>query len=161
MKTMFLFAALAISALLLFGCAGNPGENQDTISSSSQGANDIGAQADSGSAGSSNAGDAGAQAGADNIASGSVKEFTVEATSWDFSPSTITVNEGDTVKITLISKDAAHGIGINDFGFDLKVGAGEAKTGQFVASKKGAYTFRCNVFCGDGHTEMTGTLVVD
>lgn len=103
--------------------------------------------------------EAGAEGGVVN-ASGVVKEITIEASNWEFEPSVINVSAGDTVKITLISKDVAHGIGIREFGFDLKVDAGQQAVGQFVASKKGTYAFHCNVFCGQGHREMAGTLVV-
>ncbi len=88
------------------------------------------------------------------------KEFTVLASQWQFSPSTITVNKGDTVKITLVNKDVSHGISIPDFGFDLKAGAGQTASGQFTADKAGTFQFRCNVFCGDGHRDMVGTLIV-
>ncbi len=88
------------------------------------------------------------------------KEFTVEASQWTFSPSTITVNQGDKVKITLVSKDVSHGFALPDFGFSLKAGAGETASGEFTAGKPGTYVFFCNVPCGEGHRDMKGTLVV-
>lgn len=88
------------------------------------------------------------------------KEFTVEATKWQFSPSTLAVDRGDIVRITLVNKEGAHGIAIPEFGFDLKAGAGETRTGEFTADKAGEFAFSCNVYCGDGHGGMKGTLVV-
>ena len=29
-----------------------------------------------------------------------------------------------------------------------------------MPDKTGKFTFSCDVFCGDGHEEMTGTIVV-
>ena len=92
---------------------------------------------------------------------GIVREFTIDARIWEFEPSTIEADEGDTVRITLVSEDVSHGIFIPQFGFDLKAGAGENATGEFVAGSKGTYAFRCNVFCGEGHMGMVGTLVVN
>ena len=89
-----------------------------------------------------------------------VKEFTVEASQWQFSPDTITVSKGDRVKITLVNKDVSHGIAIPQFGFSLKAAAGETAIGEFTADKAGNYTFFCNVVCGEGHKSMKGTLVV-
>jgi|GEM_PF-1900376 len=109
--------------------------------------------------GASNAGNEGAGAG-NAGAMGAVKEFTIEAVMWDFSPKTITVNKGDTVRITLVNKDVSHGIGIREFNFSLKADAGQTATGEFVADKEGSYKFFCNIFCGEGHREMAGTLVV-
>ncbi len=91
---------------------------------------------------------------------GGVKEFTVEASQWKFVPDTIAVSKGDLVKITLVNKDVSHGIAIPQFGFDLKAAAGGQATGEFTADKEGNYTFFCNVFCGEGHRNMKGTLVV-
>lgn len=90
-----------------------------------------------------------------------VKEFTVEATLWQFTPSTITVNRGDTVKLTLKNVEGVHGIYIPDYNVSLKAGAGETNSTEFTADKAGTFPFRCNVMCGEGHTEMTGTLVVN
>ena len=90
-----------------------------------------------------------------------VKEFTLEATLWSFSPSTITVNKGDLVKLTLKNVEGVHGIYIPDYNVSLKAGAGETKSIEFTADKAGTFPFRCNIMCGDGHKTMTGTLVVN
>ncbi|MBM3229353.1 hypothetical protein FJZ26_02885 [Candidatus Parvarchaeota archaeon] len=152
MKRILLLVGML--ALLVLGCTGNDGTGQN--------ANKIG--------------DGGSQVtlppspppsapqtvpGSDASDMGVVKEFTLEASNWKFEPETIVVNQGDRVKITLMNKDVSHGIGIREFDFSLKAEAGRSATGEFVASKKGTYDFFCNVFCGDGHREMKGRLVVN
>ena len=32
---------------------------------------------------------------------------------------------------------------------------------RFTADKAGRFDFLCDVFCGDGHEDMSGTLIVD
>lgn len=91
---------------------------------------------------------------------GVVKEFTIEASQFVFSPSSITVNEGDTVKITLKSLDVAHGFAISEFNVNQRVEAKSEVTFEFIANKKGTYTYFCSVMCGSGHKDMVGTLVV-
>jgi len=186
MKTLL---AMLIAAVLLYGCTQNAGNAQDAMKAGGQNnvqsqnvpaaPNKEGgampekqqetveamegaqAAADSGSESDAAASETGAGIAEPDAGAGSaVKEFTVEAWMWDFSPSTITVNKGDTVRITLVNKDVSHGMAIREFGFDLKADAGEAKTGEFVAGKEGTYAFKCNIFCGEGHREMAGTLVV-
>ena len=88
-----------------------------------------------------------------------VKEFNMEAYLFGFEPSTIEVNEGDTVRITIKSRDVEHGIGIPEFKVNKKIGK-EPVTVEFVADKKGSYPFICSVFCGEGHKEMKGMLIV-
>ena len=90
-----------------------------------------------------------------------VKEFMIEATLWQFSPSTITVNKGDVVKLTLKNVEGVHGIYVPDYNVSLKADAGETKSVEFTADKAGTFPFRCNIMCGEGHREMTGTLVVN
>lgn len=89
-----------------------------------------------------------------------VKEFTVTAKKFDFSPASINVKEGDTVKLTINSLDVPHGFAIDELGIkkDLPVGS---TTVEFTATKKGTFRFYCSLFCGSGHREMEGKLVVE
>ncbi|VVB98770.1 Nitrous-oxide reductase [uncultured archaeon] len=92
--------------------------------------------------------------------SATTKEFSITAKQFEFLPSTITVNKGDTVKLNLTSADVAHGIALPDFGVSKEIPAGETVSVEFTADKSGTFTFFCNVPCGEGHREMTGTLIV-
>src|SRR3989344_9374626 len=89
-----------------------------------------------------------------------VKEFTMTAKKFDFSPATITVSEGDKVKITIDNLDVPHGFAIKELDVkqDLPVGKSIIK---FTASKKGTFRFFCSLFCGKGHKEMEGKLIVE
>lgn len=91
---------------------------------------------------------------------GEVKEFTMTAKKWDFSPSTITVNKGDTVKLYIKSIDVTHGFGLPDFGVNENLPPGERVNVEFVADKTGTFTFECTVYCGSGHSGMKGQLIV-
>jgi cytochrome c oxidase subunit 2 len=83
------------------------------------------------------------------------------AKQWDFVPSTITVNKGDTVKMIINSIDVKHGIAIPEFGVNSDLNPGEITTIEFVADKSGSFRFFCSVFCGSGHGSMEGTLIVN
>jgi cytochrome c oxidase subunit II len=85
----------------------------------------------------------------------SVQEFVISAERWEFTPSVITVSEGDTVKLTIDNTDTMHGISVPDFG---AIGNEEV---EFVADKKGTFTFYCNTYCGSGHSGMTGQIIVE
>ncbi|MDP3970186.1 MAG: cupredoxin domain-containing protein [bacterium] len=92
---------------------------------------------------------------------GNVKEFNIVATQYNYEPSTITVNEGDTVIINFTSTDVEHGISISEFGVSEVVSPGEITKIEFIADKSGTYTMSCNVYCGSGHSSMEGTLIVE
>ena len=90
-----------------------------------------------------------------------IKEFKVIAKKYAFVPAEIKVKQGDIVKITLTSEDVAHGLAIKEYGVNVSVKKGEAKKVEFLADKKGTFLFRCSVFCGPGHSGMTGRLIVE
>ena len=95
-------------------------------------------------------------------ATGQLKEFNITAKRFSFEPSTITVNLGDRVKlnITVPAGDTTHGITIPDFGVRQDLPPGQTTTVEFTASKTGTFDFKCDVVCGEGHSEMAGTLIV-
>ena len=96
-----------------------------------------------------------------SAAQGSVKEFTMIAKKWAFEPSEIRVSKGDIVKLKIKSVDVEHGFKLPDFGVDANLQPGQEVTVEFTADKAGTFTFSCNVFCGSGHSEMEGTLIVE
>lgn len=89
-----------------------------------------------------------------------------------FSPGVVTVNQGDTVAISVRNLDPMqHGIGVDAFKVNTviqpatKDAAGNVTpvvttVPSFVASTPGVYTIWCTIPCGAGHLEMKATLVV-
>jgi cytochrome c oxidase subunit 2 len=92
------------------------------------------------------------------------KTFEVVARRFAFEPATIEVTEGDRVRLIVRSADGPHGVEIKEF--KVKKAVPRAKPGdspitiEFVASKAGTYPILCSEYCGNGHKDMTGTLVV-
>lgn len=89
-----------------------------------------------------------------------VKAFNVVARQWSFEPNTITINKGDTVRLSVKSVDVTHGLAISDFNVNKNLEPGQTTTIEFVADKVGTFSFACSVFCGSGHGGMRGTLIV-
>ena len=90
-----------------------------------------------------------------------IKEFTMVAKNWEFAPSTITVNQGDTVRIKVKSVDVEHSFSLPDFKINVDLQPNQEKTIEFVADKKGEFSFKCAIFCGSGHREMKGKLIIN
>jgi len=90
-----------------------------------------------------------------------VKEFNLIAKQFEFVPGVIKVNEGDKVILHIESIDVEHGIGIFQFGVNKILPVGQNVTVEFVANKKGTYYFFCTVYCGVGHGNMRGKLIVN
>ena len=90
-----------------------------------------------------------------------VVEIDMTAKQWEFEPGTVTVKEGQKVKLNIKSVDVTHGFALPDFGVSQRLEPGKTEIVEFTADKKGTYTFFCNVACGSGHQSMKGTLVVE
>lgn len=90
-------------------------------------------------------------------ATGEVKEITVNAKNFEFTPNEIKVKKGDTVKLTLVNESGMHGIEIPDFDLNLD----SPGTKEFVADKTGTFDFKCSIMCGADHNKMLGKLVVE
>ena len=90
-----------------------------------------------------------------------VKEFTMTAKKWAFDPSVITVKQGDKVRLKIVSSDVTHGFALTEFNVKVDLVPGKEETVEFIADKKGEFTFFCSVVCGEGHLDMKGNLVVE
>lgn len=92
-----------------------------------------------------------------------VKEFEVSGANLDFTPSSITVNQGDTVRIIFTNTDSSmpHDWVLDEFNARTQqLGPGESETIEFVATETGEFEFYCSV---NGHRAngMVGTLTVE
>ncbi|PLW79296.1 hypothetical protein C0585_08455 [Candidatus Woesearchaeota archaeon] len=98
---------------------------------------------------------------AESEATGDRVDIDMIARQWEFEPSTIEVNKGDTVVLTVTNIDVEHGIAIPEFNVDLELAPGTTSTVEFVADKTGEFKFNCNTYCGAGHELMEGILIVN
>ncbi|MFH1444575.1 MAG: cupredoxin domain-containing protein [Candidatus Peregrinibacteria bacterium] len=85
----------------------------------------------------------------------------VEASNWEFTPATITAEVGEKVKLEFVGIAGDHGVAVPDLGLDVKFNEGETATVELPTDTAGTFPFKCNVFCGEGHREMTGTIVIE
>ena len=84
----------------------------------------------------------------------------ITAKKFEFSPDSITLKKGEPVVFEISSEDRKHGFSLHAFGVRSDVLPGKVSSIRFTPDKTGKFTFSCDVFCGEGHEDMTGTLVV-
>ena len=90
-----------------------------------------------------------------------VKTVEVTASRFQFEPATVTVTEGDRVRLRLHSLDRSHAFAIKAFRVKALIPrAGETITVEFMADRAGSFDFTCAEYCGTGHARMKGRLVV-
>lgn len=94
------------------------------------------------------------------VPAGDAKEFTIRETNFKLSPANITVNKGDTVRITVINDQGTHNLFIE--GYDQRVrvvSSGTTQVMEFVADRTGIFNMWCEV---PGHRDagMEGQFIV-
>jgi cytochrome c oxidase subunit 2 len=100
-----------------------------------------------------------------------VNGISMTADYWSFEPSPIMVKKGETVRLVITSVNNLmpmtimmfpdHGIDIEDYDIGYTLPVGETVTIEFVADKIGEFHFHCSVYCGIGHEDMHGELIVE
>lgn len=94
------------------------------------------------------------------LAAEPINEVAIASSKFEFTPETVTVKLGQPVTLVLTSFDRIHGFKLADFGLRADIVPDRETRLTFTPDKAGRFTFFCDIFCGDGHDEMSGTLVV-
>jgi len=84
----------------------------------------------------------------------------ITAKKYEYSPNVITVKKGVPVVLEFTSLDRMHGFSCPGLKIRTDIQPGKVNTVRFVPEQAGRYPFHCDVFCGLGHTGMTGTIIV-
>ena len=96
----------------------------------------------------------GAQTGEPRVIEVVAKRFT-----WE--PAEIQVAVGERVRLVLRTADGLHGIELKKFKISKEIPRGNTPvTVEFTADEAGRFPFLCSEYCGDGHDDMKGVLVV-
>ena len=85
----------------------------------------------------------------------------ISAKKFEYHPNKVTAKLGQPVVFVLTSEDRIHGFKMPDFGLRNDIVPGQETRVTLTPDKAGSFTFFCDVFCGDGHEDMEGTLVVE
>ena len=72
----------------------------------------------------------------------------------------VRVPRGKPVKFLLTSSDVIHGFYLPEFRVKMDAIPGRITTLWLRPDRAGTYTIHCTVYCGDGHSNMNGSLVV-
>ena len=88
------------------------------------------------------------------------KIIRIDAKRFDYTPSHLTLKKGEAVILELTSSDVLMGFNLPDFNLRADMVPDKVTRVRFVPDKTGSFTFLCDIFCGDGHECMHGTLIV-
>ena len=99
--------------------------------------------------------------GAARLAAGTPNEVSIAASKFEFTPDTVKARVGVPITFVLTSLDRIHGFKMPDFALRTDIIPDRETRVTITPTKPGSFTFFCDVFCGDGHEDMAGTLVVE
>lgn len=88
------------------------------------------------------------------------RTINVLAKKFAFVPSEIRVKKGEQITLMLTSPEVFMGINVAELGVRSDIVPGKTTALQFTPNKVGRFVFLCDVFCGSGHEDMSGTLIV-
>src|SRR5215469_16833956 len=84
----------------------------------------------------------------------------VSAKCYSFTPSEITLKKGVPVTFELTTEDRMHGFAVPAWKVSVKIPRDKTTELKVTPDKTGEFPFFCDVFCGSGHDNMTGTIKV-
>lgn len=84
----------------------------------------------------------------------------VNAHRFEFQPNGITLKKGVPVILEFTSSDVIMGFNAPDLKTRATIIPGMVTRIRIIPGNIGVFTFFCDIFCGDGHEDMTGTITV-
>jgi cytochrome c oxidase subunit 2 len=84
----------------------------------------------------------------------------VSARRFEYTPAELTLKRGVAVVLELRSEDRHHGFNIPELKLRADVTPGTPVRVRLIPDRTGRFTFHCDVFCGSGHEDMTGVIIV-
>jgi len=88
------------------------------------------------------------------------RKIPVQVKKFVFQPERIEIKAGETVILQLSAVDFTHGFNLPDFHLRRDLIPGQVVNVELNITEPGTYDFLCDNFCGNGHEEMNGKLVV-
>lgn len=89
------------------------------------------------------------------------REVSIAASKFEFTPDTVKAKVGEQLTFVLTSLDRIHGFKMPALGIRTDIVPDQETRVTVTLTKPGTFVFFCDIFCGDGHEEMAGTLVVE
>lgn len=102
-----------------------------------------------------------AAGGAQRLAADGPAEIRIAAKKFEFHPHKVTARLGQPIVLVLTTEDRLHGFKMPDLGIRADIVPGQETRVPLTPDKIGSFAFFCDVFCGDGHEDMDGVLVVE
>jgi cytochrome c oxidase subunit 2 len=85
----------------------------------------------------------------------------LRAYKFSYEPDEIVVKLNEPVILEFTGTDVPMGFNAPDFAIRATIIPGQTSRVRFVPNRTGTFVFHCDIFCGDGHEDMDGTIKVE
>lgn len=85
----------------------------------------------------------------------------IAAKMFEYDPPKVILKRGQPVVLELTSTDRPHGFLLVALGIRAELLPDQVARFAVTPERAGSFMFACNVFCGLGHDDMDGTIVVE
>ena len=94
------------------------------------------------------------------VPDGAEQVVRMTAKKFEYTPSQITLKKGVAVVLEITALDRDHGFKVPELGVRADLKSGQVTRVRIVPNRTGTFEFRCDVFCGSGHEDMSGEIIV-
>lgn len=84
----------------------------------------------------------------------------IKADNWSFSPSSITVQQGQSIVLRISGINGVHGFAVPTLGINQSIAPGQSLNITLPTDVAGIFDFYCNIPCGTGHSDMRGQIII-
>ena len=89
-----------------------------------------------------------------------VQVYKIVARRFEFLPHVVRLTKGIPALLEFTSEDVIMGFNCPAFDVRTDIVPGQVARVRFTPDKVGTFDFLCDIFCGDGHENMTGKITV-
>jgi cytochrome c oxidase subunit II len=89
------------------------------------------------------------------------REIRMVTRQFEYDPPEIVIRQGERVRLVIESADVTHGFGIPEWQINRQVLPGRPLVIELRPDRPGRYQIVCTVFCGTGHGDHKGWIVVE
>lgn len=97
----------------------------------------------------------------DDAMAADVRVVDITATDWSFTPSAVTVKQGEKVQLRLNGDEGIHSLLVTDLGINVRIEPDATVMVDVPTDETGTFNGRCGVPCGPGHRDMSLTIIVE
>lgn len=84
----------------------------------------------------------------------------ITARKFEYTPNEVILKKGEPVVLEFATQDVLMGFNAPELGVRTDIVPGRVSRVRVVPQKVGTFTYLCDIFCGIGHEDMNGKIIV-